>query len=70
LGGIFSSLIIAHNKDALQTRVPVRQVGADDDVVVSDAEGNPDLTVEEELVKRTLSHLKTIPETLTSRFDP
>jgi len=50
--------------------LPVRQVGADDDVVVSDAGRNPDLTVEEELVKRMFSYPETISETLKSRFDP
>jgi len=47
--------------------VPVRQVGADDDVVVSDAGRNPDLTVEEELVKRAISYPETISEILKDR---
>jgi hypothetical protein len=44
-----------------------RQVGADDDVVVSDAGRNPDLTVEEELVKRVISYPETISEILKDR---
>ncbi|MBE9478306.1 MAG: hypothetical protein IMY81_03560 [Chloroflexi bacterium] len=49
--------------------MPVRQVGADDDVVVSDAGRNPDLTVDEELVERAFSYPETISKTLKDRFD-
>jgi hypothetical protein len=47
--------------------VPVRQVGADDDVVVSDTGRNPDLTVDEELVERAFYYPETISETLKDR---